>query len=357
MKREAAILRDKAMASVRRAVGAFNAMDDDARHTTVLLHVQHSAEMLIKAALVEKGAKVMDKDTGRSIGFEKCLKRAESTLQLDDNQLGQLRTIDALRDDEQHWLGALDEELLYAEVRGTIEVLDQILHLVFVEGLADHLPDRALPITTKPLDDYDVLIDRQFSQVADLLSGGKRRRPEARAKIRGLLAMEGHAAEDARVSERDVNRVERAIKSGKTLDEVFPRLRTITATVSGDGPAVTVKFSKREGLPVTFAPADDPSATAVREVDLQKKYHWAAKNLADKVGLTAPKAGALRWHLGINNDPACSHVFEFSSQKIPRYSDNALAKMRDALKDGLDMTAVWADYQARPKGQPARPVD
>ncbi|HWI22379.1 MAG TPA: hypothetical protein VNT22_07170 [Baekduia sp.] len=110
MKREASALLDKSMASLRRAIGAFNAMDDDGRRTAVLLFAQHSAEMLVKAALVEKDVRVMDNRSGRSIGFETCLNLAGQHLGLTADQVGQLRSVDALRDDEQHWLGGLGEE-------------------------------------------------------------------------------------------------------------------------------------------------------------------------------------------------------------------------------------------------------
>lgn len=46
-----------------------------------------------------------------------------------------------------------------------MQVLDTVMHGAFGEKLADHLPDRALPITTRPLQDFDVLIDRQYSQI------------------------------------------------------------------------------------------------------------------------------------------------------------------------------------------------
>ena len=134
--------------------------------------------------------------------------------------------------------------------------------------------------TTRPVQDYDVLVDRQFNQIKQLLETSKRQRVEARAKIRGLLAIKGHIADDVRVSERDVSRVEKAVKNGKGIDEVFSRLRNIQLVAMGDGPSVTVKIVKKGGAPVTLAPADDPNATAVREVDLQKQFHWQAKDLA-----------------------------------------------------------------------------
>ena len=112
---------------MRRAIGAFNGMDDDGRQSAVLLHLQHAAEMLLKAALSEKKVKVFDSRSGRSIGFERCLALASEHLSMTADQAGTLRTIDALRDDEQHWLGQISEELLFLHVRATIEVLDNSL--------------------------------------------------------------------------------------------------------------------------------------------------------------------------------------------------------------------------------------
>jgi hypothetical protein len=348
MRRVSQQLQKKAISSLKRSITAFNSTEDEGRQTAVLLQLQHSAEMMLKAALTNKQVAVFDKRSGRSLGFEACLNLSSEYLRLDDSDIGVLRTIASLRDDEQHWLGALTEELFFLHVRATVGVLDKIVGTSFDESLADHLPDRALPITTKPLDDYDVLIDRQYSQIADLLQTGKRRRAEARSLIRGMLAMEGHAAEDARVSERDVNRVEKGIRDGKTLDQVFPRLTSVQASVEQAGPTIKVHFTKKQGAPVHFVPADDPADTAaVREVDLQKKFHRSATDLADNLGLTNPRATALRKHLGIDEDSDCMHVFRFGGLKVIRYSDNAFTRMRDALEnDGTDMDEIWAEHGA-----------
>lgn len=47
MRREARLLKAKAIASLRRAAQAFNSLEGDGRVTTVLLHSQHSFEMLL----------------------------------------------------------------------------------------------------------------------------------------------------------------------------------------------------------------------------------------------------------------------------------------------------------------------
>ncbi|KPX06787.1 hypothetical protein ALP16_01556 [Pseudomonas savastanoi] len=71
--RETRTLKVKAVSSLRIAMQAFNSFDDDGRITTVLLHLQHACEMLLKAVLIQNKANVFDKVTGRSISFDRSL--------------------------------------------------------------------------------------------------------------------------------------------------------------------------------------------------------------------------------------------------------------------------------------------
>jgi hypothetical protein len=202
MRRDSRLLKGKALASLRRCARAFNDFDDDGRVTTVLLHLQHAFEMLLKASLVEKRVRVLDRTKGRSIGFDKCVRLGSEHLRLSESQRGLLRTIDALRDDEQHYFGSLSEGLLYTHVRAGFTLFADLLDEFFNEKLANQLPTRVLPISTDPPAEIDVLIDEQYRQAQELLQPGKRRRADARAFIRGLLAMEGHVADDVLVTEK-----------------------------------------------------------------------------------------------------------------------------------------------------------
>lgn len=118
---------------------------------------------------------------------------------------------------------------------------------------------------------------------------------------------------------------------------------------------ITVRISKREGVPVQFLPADDPrGVAAVRDVDLQRKYHFSASELAQHVDLTPPRALALRRHLNIDENEDDVHIFSFGPLKITRYSDNALVKMRAALAE-VDMDEVWRLHRPRRRQQSAGP--
>lgn len=348
LRNEARVLKRKAVSSMRAAMTAFNSPNDDGRVTAVLLDLQHAFEMLMKAALVQHRIPgVFDKETGRSIGFARCLHEAQSAsrVKLTEEEAGALRAVGAMRDDQQHWFTVVDEGLLYLHARAAVTLFDDLLHRTFEERLADHLPLRVLPIGSEPPQDFQTLVDREYANVAALLKPHRRARAEAEARLRTLLAMEAHVEPDTRVSVTDVRRVLSGIRAGKTREQVFPRLSQVAAAVSGEGLTVEVRFVKKGGLPVQLVKADDPvDAAAVRVVDLQRKYHRRPSDLAAAVGLSPPRAGALRAHLGIDSDEDCRHIFDFDSQKHVRYSDNAYTRMRDALAAGLDMAAVWASH-------------
>ena len=77
--RDSRTLKGKAIASRKIAMMTFNSYDDDGRICSVLLHLQHASEMFLKSVLAQNTAKVFDKDTGKSFGFEKCLRLCQDT--------------------------------------------------------------------------------------------------------------------------------------------------------------------------------------------------------------------------------------------------------------------------------------
>lgn len=311
------------------------------------MNLQHAFEMLLKAALVQTREKnIFDKQTGRSIGFEKCLglAAANPVIKLADADTGVLRAIDAMRDDEQHWFNIVSEQVLYLHARAAVTLFDDLLQRVFTERLSNHLPHRVLPLSIDPPQDLALVLDDEYSQIAALLRPGRRAGHEARARIRTLLALEAHVEPDTRVSNKDVARVERGIRSGATREQVFPRLDEVSTAIDGEGITLTVHFTKKQGAPVQFVADDSQPAAAVREVDLQRKYHRSPTQLAQSVGLTINKAAALRRHLGIDDDESCTHVFVFGSQRHPQFSDNAFKRMRDAVAT-LDLGAVWMAHR------------
>lgn len=348
LKREAKTLKAKAIASLKRGLETFNNHDDDGRPETVLLMLQHASEMSAKALLVQKGQDVFDKEKGISIGIEKTLHIAQSKGWMNTTQAGAIRVIDAMRDQAQHWMIVVPEDTLYINTRALITVLDEILAEHFQDTLADNLPVRVLPLSTQALPDFLILVNREYGQIRELLAPGRRARDEARGRITALLAMEAHVSEEVAISKRDLDRIEEAIKEGTPVEQVFPRLMALATNVEGEGPTIRVRIIKSADAPaIRYISGDDPEgAAAVREVDLQKKYHWSPSALAAKLELSANKVKAVRDFLHIDKDPANVMVFEFGSQKHPRYSDNALRLLREATTPEL-VEQAWRDRPVR----------
>lgn len=243
MRRAAKTLHDKALASLRRSVRSFNDLDDDGRVTTVLLHLQHAFEMLLKAGLEQRRVPVLDAKTGYSEGLECCIRLAREHLQLTEEDAGTIRAIDAVRDAEQHWFAEIDEGLLYTHMIAGVSLFAAILESVFDrERFRDHLPTRVLPIATEPPKDVQFFIDRQFEAIQRLLAPRSRKRADARGHIRTLLAMEAHVDEDTELSERDVRRVIRDVRAGKSRQEVFPRLSNVSTDAHGEALELRVRF-------------------------------------------------------------------------------------------------------------------
>ncbi|WP_410582514.1 DUF3644 domain-containing protein [Amycolatopsis sp. lyj-108] len=349
LKQESRVLKAKAVGSLTCAVEAFNSPHDTGRVTRVLLHLQHAFEMLLKAALVQTGEKnVFDRETGRSIGFEKCVRLAAGNdiIKLEDTDAGTLRAIDAMRDDEQHWFNIVPEQLLYLHARAAVTLFDDVLQRVFAERLATHLPTRVLPVSVDPPRDLAIVLDEEYTQIRALLQPGRRAGHEARARIRTLLAMEAHVEPDTIVSNKDVDRVERGIRSGDSRENVFPRLEDVATAIDGAGLTLTVHFTKKQGAPVRYVADESVPAAAIRTVDLLKKYHRSANELASALGLTTARGTALRRHLGLAEDGPDSHLFELGAVRQRRYSDNAFTAMRDAMAT-IDMEAVWQAHKPR----------
>ena len=97
---------------------------------------------------------------------------------------------------------------------------------------------------------------------------------------------------------------------------------------------------------------DSRESTAFRARSCDKGSMWVHSRSVNP-GSPCPRycanslTTALRRHLGVDDDPGSRHVFVFDSQKIPRFSDNALRKMRQA-QETLDMAQIWEHH--RPVG-------
>ena len=125
--------------------------------------------------------------------------------------------------------------------------------------------------------------------------------------------------------------------------EVFMGVAAVEITSDGTGPTLSLRLSKKEGIPIHLVPEGTPGASivAVKRVDELGFYNHGAKQLSEKLGLTMPKAVAVVDHLGILRDPDCYKEFKIGSVLHKRYSVKAIEKITAGLQQ-CSADDIWA---------------
>ena len=148
MNRESKLLLSKACDSLITCVEFFNRPSDRGRSTSSLILLDHSFEMLLKAAILHRGGRVRERRAKQTIGFDACVRRALSDANikfLNDEQALLLQCINGLRDAAQHHLLDISEAQLYMQAQSGVTLFRDLLKSVFDESLYDLMPARVLP--------------------------------------------------------------------------------------------------------------------------------------------------------------------------------------------------------------------
>jgi hypothetical protein len=353
LRRDTRRFKQRALSSLLLAIEMFNRPYNVGRTEAVLILLQHAFEMLLKASIYQERQTVSDSKISIAWGFDKCLGIARSDLNiLNEDQAQTLSILDGLRDCATHNLIELTEQALYVHTQAAVTLFDQILSPAFGEHLADHMPTRVLPISTSPPKDMITFLDSEFTQIQELLSPGKRRRSEARCRLRHLAIMESNlSSEGKQPTEQEVNRIIRRVKRGDTWRDIFPSVAGVHLETQWDGPIVSIRFTRKaEAAPVRIVKEGAPDfeeATLVREVDLLDRYSMNLTSLAQNLDLTRPKTLALIRYLDLQTDSDCYREFRIGkAAPYKRYSPKALEKISKAL-EYVDMENVWQQYGPR----------
>lgn len=239
MNRETKLLRAKALDALILSIEHFNRPSNRGRAQAVLILLDHSFEMLLKAAIRHRGGRIREKRAKNTIGFDACVQKAlnDGKLKfLTNEQALTLQMINALRDAEQHYLLEMPEQQLYLATKSGVTLFADVLKSIFGEDLRKFLPDRVLPITTDPPRDLDILVEDEVKFIKTLLRPGKRRTFEAKARIRGLAVIEATLkGEKVQPSEGELNRLLTRIKRGDEVNAVFPGITALSLSVEGNG--------------------------------------------------------------------------------------------------------------------------
>jgi hypothetical protein len=336
MRKEARLLKGKAISSLLLSIDHFNSILDTGRVEAVLILLDHSFEMLLKAGILAKGGKIRERADTNTIGFDACVRRALSNDDvrfLTEDQALTLQTINGLRDAAQHHLLELSEGQLYLHAQSGITLFRDLLLDLFQQDLSELLPERVLPVSTvAPLDPL-VMFATELDEVRRLLAPGKRRRAEAEAKLRGLAIVD-HAIQGSLVQpgEAELHELGRQVAAGKSLADVFPGIGSVQFESDGVGPRVNLRISKAEGVPVTIVPEGTPGAgvVALKRVDEMGFYNLSHKNLEEKLGLGQYSVTAAR--LGAQGRPRVLETLQVGGGQGPALLTESVKSDQSSLR-------------------------
>jgi len=352
LKKEARLLLEKGINSLILGIEHFNRPSDRGRIESVLIFFDHSFEMLLKASILHRGGKIRERRAKQTIGFDACVRKAlsdSSVKFLTPEQALTLQAINSLRDAAQHHLVDLSEQHLYLHAQSGVTLFRDLQKTVFDRELISNLPERVLPVSTKPPADIETLFDTEVEHIKTLLRPKSRRRVEAYARLRGLAILEGSIqGERIQPGTGDLNRLARRMRGGQSWDKLFPGVASVEFTAKGFGPSLDLRISKKEGTPVQLVPEGTPGAAvvAIKRVNELGYYNLSPTQLAENVGLSGPKTTALVRHLNLRSDPECFTEILIGKSKFPRYSQKAIDRIRKELPV-VDMQKVWAQYKPK----------
>ena len=354
MRKEIRQLREKALSSLVLSIDHFNRSWNRGRTEAVLILLDHSFEMLLKAAIRQRLGKIRKSHEKQTIGFSACIRKGltDASLKfLTEEQALTLQTINGLRDAAQHYLVDMSEHQLYFYSQAGVTLFRDIHDNIFDRKLILELPERVLPISTTAPRDLVTLFDKEIEEIKDLLAPRTRKKMDAVSRIRSLAVLEGTVNGNyEQPSDRELEKLCKRLANGETWLTIFPGVASINIMGENDGPTLCLRLTKNQGTPVQLLKEGEmtDAVVAVRRVNELDFYSLSPAKLAEKVGLTQPKCRAVVDHIGLREDMDCFKEIKIGAMKHARYSPKALSKINAVLRS-KSINEIWADYRESKK--------
>lgn len=352
MRREASLLLKKACDSMLLSIEFFNRPHDVGRTEAVLILLDHAFEMLLKAAILRRGGRIREKRAKETIGFDACVRRGVSDGNIKfitNEQALVLQTINGLRDAAQHHLLDVSEGQLYMHCQAGVTLFRDLLKSVFDRELKDCLPERVLPVSTSPPADLTALFDSEIAEIKKLLAPRSRRGIEAQARLRPLAILDATIkGEKGQPSPSDLRRLGNELSKAASWQQIFHGAAAVQLSSTGEGATISLRLSKKEGVPVHLVPEGTPGASvvAVKRVDELGFYNLGLDQLSASVGLSPPKTTAMVRELRLQGDAECFKEIVIGKSTFKRYSQKAIQRIKEAIPN-LSIDDVWKKHRPR----------
>lgn len=342
---------ETAVESLTLAIELFNRPSPTARDHAVPMLLGHSFEMLLKSVIFQARGTVRDEGDELTHSLGRCIGIAADDLQvLTADERALLAAVKQHRDSATHDSIAMSEQLLWLHMRSGITVIRRLLRDQLSLDLNDLLPGRVIPVSTEPPHEMKALVEEELATVAALLAPGTRRGPDARARLRPLLSLDGAATgRTDPPTEKEVARAEAALRKGAEWQRVLPGLATLSiapVAPGGDAQEVVLRVGKAaDGVPVRKARRDE-EALAYRSMNPFEEYAGRLTEFGSKLGLTQQQGYALIEHLAIKDDDGAYFIARTKNGnvKYQGLSARAYDLARKALAEGVDVDEITRRY-------------
>lgn len=351
LKKNVAPLIDRALDSLTLSIELFNRPAETGRHHSVLILLQHAFEMLLKAIILQRTGSIHAKGDRYTYSFDKCLAVMSHDIKiLKDDERATLSILDAQRDQAAHYYIEISEDVLYVHAQSGVTLFDELLKRAFARSLADSLPSRVLPVSTRPPRDLALLLNSELAEVDRLLAAGKRQGAHAAAKLRTILAFTSGAKQEEgeRASELQIEAAMAKRRKSQEWSVIFPEIGQLTLSTDGTGIPISMRIAKEASLSFKVARPGDPIEGTLlkQEIDPWSVFTMSRDDLAGKLKISGPKTHALIYELSIQSDPECYRELRRKSQTFKGYSLKALTRLREALQT-IDMEEIWQKHRSK----------
>lgn len=348
-KRDVAELKRRAFNSLVLGIELFNRPHDQGRAESVLILLHHAFEMLLKAIIIDRTGTVHAKEEKFSYGFDKCLEVTQNEIKvISVDERTTLSILDALRDTAIHYYQEVSENILYLQAQAAVTLFDDLLNRLFKEKLADCIPARVFPVSTRPPKDLKVLIDSELSQVDELLQAGSRKGIQAAARLRPILALATAIRDNAeRMTEGELRKAINRRRRGDDWRVILPEVAQLKLETQGDSIPIYLRIKKDAAIAVCVAKDGEAVAGAVikQDVNIWDKFNLGRDDLAKKLGISGPRTSALILELKILDDQDCFRVLRRKSTTFKGYSKTALDRLQSAMSNGINVDATWEKHR------------
>ena len=198
--------------------------------------LDHSFEMLLKAAIRRRSGRIRKAGEKQTIGFSACVRKGLTDANLKILTYEQALTLQAIngqRDAAHHYLVDMSEHQLYFYAQAGVTLFRDIHDDVFDRKLVLELPERVLPISTTAPKDLTSLFDQEVDEIKGLLAPGTRRKMDAIAKVRSLSILECAVNGDhEQPSDRELEKVCKRLTDEEAWRRMTKRLVEALAAAS-----------------------------------------------------------------------------------------------------------------------------